>query len=179
MADARRQRLVTSEDEATKSVGEIIEPTRSRMATVQTKGPVLVEEIVREVFPRKMTRPNPILKPPTVMRKKRSARSSSASAKKVSGGSGSDEPGLEGKVVGLATNNTGKTDKDKGHPGLAVQLMNEHDGPTALLQLGACWFHHGFECLLTQIAVALSVSWYHRKDAAKNANSVPESHGGQ
>ena len=75
------------------------------------------------------------LKPPTVMRKKRSARSSSASAKKVSGGSGSDEPGLEGKVVGLATNNTGKTDKDKGHPGLAVQLMNEHDGPTALLQL--------------------------------------------
>ena len=75
------------------------------------------------------------LKPPTVMRKKRSARSSSASAKKVSGGSGSDEPGLEGKVVGLATNNSGKTDKDKGHPGLAVQLMNEHDGPTALLQL--------------------------------------------
>ena len=45
-----RQRLVASEDEATKSVGEIIEPTRSRMATVQTKGPVLVEEIVREVF---------------------------------------------------------------------------------------------------------------------------------
>jgi len=81
------------------------------------------------------------LKPPTVTRKKRSLRGSSAGAKKVSGGSGSDEAGLEGKLATIdgATKVTtavgAKAAEGKDHPGLAVQLMNEHDGPTALLQL--------------------------------------------
>jgi hypothetical protein len=80
------------------------------------------------------------LKPPTVTRKKRSLRGSSAGAKKVSGGSGSDEAGLEGKLATIdgatkVTTAGAKAAEGKDHPGLAVQLMNEHDGPTALLQL--------------------------------------------
>jgi CheY-like chemotaxis protein len=80
------------------------------------------------------------LKPPTVTRKKRSLRGSSAGATKVSGGSGSDEAALDGKLAfdGTTKVTTGvdtKATEGKDHPGLAVQLMNEHDGPTALLQL--------------------------------------------